>query len=171
MGAAIVLNNLGFTGYLLEEYAEARPLLQESLALCRELGHRHVAVYALTNLGGVIGALGEYGEAWQSARQALQIAREIGSSEAMLFALLGAAILLARQGNGERAAEAAALVIHHPAANRETKDRAEKLLVELEAQLPAPVMAAAQERGRARQLEEVVAEILRSDFASAYPTW
>ncbi len=160
MGAGIVLNNLGFTGYLQGEHAEARPLLQESLALCRELGHRHVAAYALTNLGGVFGALGEYGEAWQNTRQALQMAREIGSSDALLFALLGAAILLNREGERERAAEAATLILHHPAANRETKDRAGQLISELETQLPAPVMAAAQERGRARQLEEVVAEML-----------
>ncbi|MBI4315223.1 MAG: tetratricopeptide repeat protein [Chloroflexi bacterium] len=162
MGEAVSLNNLGVACHMLSEYAEARLLLQECLTLCRELGHRHIAAHALGSLGGVAGALGEYREAWQHTREALQMAREIGSVSATLFGLVSAAVLLARQEERGRAAEVAALVCHHAAANRETKDRAEKLLVELEAQLPAPVMAAAQERGRARQLEEVVAEILQT---------
>ncbi len=162
MGVAVALNNLGVACYMLGEYAEARPVLQECLALCRELGHRHIAAHTLGNLGGVAGALGEYREAWQNTREALQMAREIGSVSATLVGLVSAAVLLARQEERERAAEVAALVIHHAAANRETQYRAGQLLSELETQLPAPIMAAAQERGRARQLEEVVAEILQT---------
>ncbi|MBI5290617.1 MAG: tetratricopeptide repeat protein, partial [Chloroflexi bacterium] len=171
MGEAVSLNNLGVACHMLSEYAEARLLLQECLTLCQELGHRHIAAHALGSLGGVAGALGEYREAWKHTFGALQMAREIGSVSATLFGLVSAAVLLAGQEERERAVEVAALVLHHGAANHETKGRADQLLVQLEAHLSAPIIAAAQERGRARQLEEVVAEILRSDFASAYPTW
>jgi hypothetical protein len=78
----------------------------------------------------------------------------------MLFGLVGAAALLVGQGDRERAAQVAALVCRHPAANRETKNRAEGLLDQLQAHLPGEVMAAAQERGRAQKLEDVTADML-----------
>ena len=160
MGVAVALNNLGVAYSMLGEYAEARSLLQESLALCRELGHRHVAAHALASLGGVAGALGEYREAWQHTGEALQTATEIGSVSATLFGLVTAAALLAGQEDEERAVEVAALVFHHAAANHETKNRARQLLAQLETQLPAPTLVAAQERGRAKTLEEVAADVL-----------
>jgi tetratricopeptide (TPR) repeat protein len=159
MGEAVALNNWGVACHMLGEYAEARSLLVECLAVCRELGHRHIAAHALASLGGVAGALGEYREAWEHTREALETAREIGSVSATLFGLVSAAFLLARNEAGQQAAEVSALVYHHPAANQETKNRARQLLVELETQLPAPVIAAAQERGRARKLEDVAADI------------
>ncbi len=162
MGVAVALNNLGVACYMLGEYAEARPWLQECLALCRELGHRHIAAHTLGNLGGVAGALGEYREAWQNTREALQMAREVGSVSATLVGLVSAAVLLARQEERERAAEVAALVCHHAAANRETKDRAGQLLAELEAQLPGPTFEAARQRGQARELADLANEVLKS---------
>lgn len=161
MGEAVALNNWGVACHMLGEYAEARSLLQECLALCRELGHRHIAAHSLASLGGVAGALGEYREAWENTQEGLQMAREIGSVSATLFGLVSAAILLAKQAEQEWAVEVSALVFHHPAANRETKGRAAQLLAELDAHLPAPTMAAARERGRARQLEEVATDILK----------
>jgi len=160
MGVAVALNNWGVACHMLGEYAEARSLLQECLALCRELGHRHIAAHALASLGGVADALGEHGEAWQHTREALQIAREIGSLSAMLFGIVSAAGLPVRQDDNEWAAELAALVFHHPATNRETKDRAAQLLARLKARLPATALAATRERGRKRKPEEAVDTLL-----------
>lgn len=155
MGVAVALNNWGVACQMLGEYAEARAILQECLTLCRELGHRHIAAHALGSLGGVAGALGEYQAAWESTRKGLQMAREIGSISATLFGLVSAATLFARQGEKEQAVEVSTLIFHHPAANRETKDRAAQLLAELAEHLPLPTLLAAQERGRAKQLEAV----------------
>jgi hypothetical protein len=63
----------------------------------------------------------------------------------------------------EQAIEILALVIHHPATLGLSKDKAARLLGELEAELPPEVVAAAQERGKTRQLEEVVGEILEKN--------
>jgi predicted ATPase len=161
LGAAVALNNWGVACSNLEEYVEARPLLEECLAICRELGHRHTAAHTLGTLGGVAGALGDHNAAWQYAREGLQMAQEIASQSAMLYGLYGAAALLARQDEPERAVEVAALVYHHPATNRETKDRAGRLLAQLERSLPPPLLAAVQERGRSGRLEEAVAATLR----------
>jgi hypothetical protein len=60
----------------------------------------------------------------------------------------------------EKALEILALVVQHRATWQVYKDKAARLLAELETGLPPEVVAAAQERGKTRTLEEVVAEIL-----------
>lgn len=166
MGEVVALNNLGVACQMLGEYAEARAALTECVALCRDLGHRHILAHALGSLGGLAAASGELGQAWQYLREALQMARAIGSISATLFGLVSAAEVLAGQGQVEHAAEAAALVLGHGAANRETKNRAETLLALLEAQGPAPVLEAARARGRATNLEDLVDRLLTA-FSTA----
>ena len=166
MGEAVALHNLGVACSMLEEYAEARPLLQECLVICQELGHRHIAAHALASLGIVEWMLDDHPKGWQNTGQALQIAREIGSVSATLIALVSVVILLTGQGEQEQAVEVAVLVFHHPSTNHETKNRAKRLLDQLAAQLPAPVMAAAQARGQVLKLEEVAAEFLARLFVS-----
>jgi hypothetical protein len=58
----------------------------------------------------------------------------------------------------EGALELLALILCHPASWPWAKDRAAPLVAQLEAELPPDVVAAAQERGRARDLEVTVAE-------------
>jgi hypothetical protein len=60
----------------------------------------------------------------------------------------------------EQAVEWLALVLSHPASRQDTKDRAARLLAELESQLLSQVSAAARARGQTRSLEAVAAEIL-----------
>jgi hypothetical protein len=60
----------------------------------------------------------------------------------------------------ERAVELTALALHHPASAEETKDKANDLLEEMQAQLVASAFAEAQKRGRARDLESTVKELL-----------
>ena len=76
-----------------------------------------------------------------------------------LDVLISQAALLARSGHGERAVELAALALHHPASDGEVKARAQRLLSELQAGLSSAVYAAAQARGRVRDLEATVREL------------
>ena len=78
----------------------------------------------------------------------------------VLLTLVGIATLLAAEGEKERALELLALVLHHPLSWQWTKDRAAPLVAELEAELSPEVVAAAQARGQARDLEATVAELL-----------
>ncbi|MCC6189761.1 MAG: tetratricopeptide repeat protein [Anaerolineales bacterium] len=160
MGEAVALNNLGVACQMLGEHAQARATLTECVTLCRDLGHRHIMAHALGSLGGIAAASGELEQAWRYLREALQTARAIGSISATLFGLVSAAEVLARQGQPEYAAEAAALVVGHSAANRETKNRAETLLACLEAQGPAPLLEAARARGSAGSPDALAARIL-----------
>ena len=59
-----------------------------------------------------------------------------------------------------KALELLATVISHPATWQPIKDRATRLQAQLEADLPREVVTAALERGKTRQLAEVVAELV-----------
>ncbi len=89
---------------------------------------------------------------------------EIGTVQVTLIALVGLATLFStnKPGDTQRqwAIELLALVLNHPASTQETKDRAAHLLAELETQLLPQAVILAQERGRAKNLEALVAEAL-----------
>ena len=85
---------------------------------------------------------------------------------AVLSALVGVASVSAVEGKAELAVEPLALALNHPATRQIDRDRAQGLLDELESELPPEVLAAATARGRNRELEKVVAEILESNADS-----
>jgi hypothetical protein len=97
--------------------------------------------------------------------QALETAMAVEAAPLALLTLVGTARLLAAKGERERAAELLALVLHHPATWQWAKDRAAPLVAELEAKLSPDALAAAQERGRTRDLETTVAELLAAQGA------
>ena len=124
-------------------------------------------------LGEVALAMGEVQEARRFFRQAYQ--RVIDSQDKdwpMLLKYCAAhAMLLARAdaaADRERAAELSAMVLHHPTmleATRdiemlEARDRAQRILDQGQRELSPEVFAAAQERGRARDLWATVQELL-----------
>ena len=73
--------------------------------------------------------------------------------------VVGIATLLARPDKA-LAVELAALARHHPSSTEEMKARAKGVLDSLRAGLSAGVFAAAEERGRSRDLETTLAELL-----------
>ena len=79
-----------------------------------------------------------------------------------MHALPAMVLLLADQGQAERAVELYALVSRYPfvANSRWFEDIAGKQIAAVAATLPPEVVAAARERGRARDLEATVAELL-----------
>lgn len=169
-GVSASLANLGVVAYLLGEYEEAKKLHQESLAICREIGDQRGMARSLNNLADAACALGEYREAEACFREALTTAMAIRAMPIALHGLVGVATLLTKQAETstgldalkERAVELLAMVSHHPASLKETKDRANHLLRQLAAHLPPPLLAAAQERGQTKTLEAAVTEILNT---------
>jgi predicted ATPase/DNA-binding SARP family transcriptional activator len=165
LGVAICVDHLGTVAYLMGEYTEAKQLHQESLEISKEISYRSGIALALSHLGDVTCALREYQASGQYFRDALTMAIEIETIPVALEGLVGLAVLFTANKPGDaeckQAAELLTLVLHHPASSQETKDRAACLLAELEAQLPPQAVASAQERGRTRTLEAVVAEILK----------
>ena len=166
----IAFRNFGDTAFALGEYEEAKECYQDALVHYKDVSRDEGIAYSLDCLGNVALAMGDYPEAKRYYQQALKIPIDIRTVRASLDVLVGLATLLAhtergvREGNAallvERASELVALVLHHPASVKETRERAQRLLDELQAELPPAVFAAAEERGQARDLQATVAELL-----------
>ena len=155
-GYALLL--LGSVALAEEAYAEAQVMLQESAALYaeEEMGWiPAVLAYAARRLGQLT-------QAREHLHNALRTATEIGAFVPLMYALPAIALLLADQGEKERAVELYALASRYPlvAHSRWFEDVARQHIGAIAATLPPDVVAAAQERGRARDLEATVAELL-----------
>ncbi len=144
------------------KYAEARQLLQEAVAVLQEIGQRGELGWPLAALGAAELGLGNVSQARQYFRQALQTATETRSFMTAALTITGVALFLAVQGEAERAVELYALMSRYPAAanSRIAEDVVGRFVGVAAATLPPDVVAAAQARGRARDLDATVAELL-----------
>ena len=106
--------------------------------------------------------VGDHQESGEYFHEALRFALEVRAVPQILIGLVGIATLLAssERPDLERSAELLAFFLSHPASYKTTQDKAKRGLAELASDLPPEVMAAAQERGKASELERVVAEVL-----------
>jgi hypothetical protein len=118
--------------------------------------------WPLALLAGTARGLSRLSEARQHLCEALQIAAEIRDVVTPMYALPVAALLLADLGEAERAVDIYALASRYGfvAHSRLWEDIAGCEIDALAATLPPEVVAAAQERGRARDLETTVKELL-----------
>jgi tetratricopeptide (TPR) repeat protein len=150
------LSQQGTAAYLEGSYAEAKQRYLESIECSQETGERWRAGPALIGLGYTTCALGDFEAAGQYLRAALQTAMDIESLWIAVESLVGWARLLTASDPGEavagQAIELLAFVLQHPSCSQEARDRATLLLAELEGRLSPAVVAAAKERGLARDL-------------------
>jgi predicted ATPase/DNA-binding SARP family transcriptional activator len=157
--SCFLLSSVALAG---EAYGEAQQLLEESVAVCREVGRQDELGWALAALGITVRGLGQRSQAREHLSEALRTAVEIGAFAPLLYALPGIAVLLVDQGEQERAVELYALASRYPfvANSRWFEDIVGKHIAAVAATLPPEVVAAAQARGRARDLEATVKELL-----------
>ena len=85
------------------EYDRAATLLQESLALFRELGDRQGIADSLNNLGLVAWHRSDYGRATAAHEEALALRRQLGDKRGIASSLGNLAIVTWHQGDYERA--------------------------------------------------------------------
>ena len=161
--------DIGFTLYVLGSialvkgaYTEAQRLLQESIATFREADKWDELAWALACAGYAARGLGQVVQARRHLCEALRIGAEVGAFQRLITALPATALLLADQGEPERAIELYALASRYPyvANSRWFEDVAGRHIASMAAGLPADEVAAAQERGRARDLDATVNELL-----------
>jgi DNA-binding SARP family transcriptional activator/predicted ATPase len=161
LAMADMLNNLGYINHhYLDNLEKAKQYYKESLSVGREIGHRQGATSTLSNLGHLHVLLGEHALAWEYLREALSESTAIGVTPLTLDALAGVALLRAENGQGDSAAELVGLIVNHPAVEADSVHVAETILAGLRDTLATEQLGAAQERGRAMELDAVVAELL-----------
>ena len=130
--------------------------------MSRRAGTRAHLGQALGVRAHVARGLGQAGQAWECVDQALRLGVECQAIHPLLLALPVVALLLADQGQAERAVELYALAWRHPVVSnsRWYEDIAGRELAAVAALLPLEVRTAAQARGRARDLWATAQELL-----------
>jgi tetratricopeptide (TPR) repeat protein len=144
-------------------HAQAHAHFQKSLAVWkRHAGGMRRWIGRVACLGLAACGMGRRAEAREHLMVELREAIEFRQFAPLMVALSGLALLLADEGEAERAVELYALAARHPfvANSRWFEDVAGKHIAAVAAALPADVVAAAQERGRARDLDATVVELL-----------
>jgi tetratricopeptide (TPR) repeat protein len=143
-------------------YAQAYHLLQESLAHLREYADQPWDVHHSTWLGLAARGLERRDEAWRHLATALERTGKGPRFLELMTVLAGIALLLADEGQVERAMELYALASRYPfvANSRWFEDVAGNQMKAAAATLPEAVVTAARNRGQARVLHATVAELL-----------
>jgi predicted ATPase/DNA-binding SARP family transcriptional activator/uncharacterized protein HemY len=158
IGQAIALSNLGEVAHARGAYHEALDCYQEALSIGRDIQNQRTIVACLNNLGDTACALGDYVGAQAYLAEALEIATQTQVVAMQLKVLVNLAVLFAKQDRRERAAALLGLAYHHPASHRETQEKAERLLDEMELTL---------QDGAPRSSDVVVAEVLEEISSGA----
>ena len=163
-GISIGLSNLGYVIYRLGDYEEAKQLLQESLTLRREIGYPRGIAVTLNNLGHVAGASGDFEACKTYYFESLKIALGIGAIPLALGALGGLAVPLVNEGRKTLACDLLALVLHHPASNKETRNRTMRYLNAAWETLSAPMADKAQNPipDHEREFSQLVGAVLET---------
>jgi predicted ATPase/DNA-binding SARP family transcriptional activator len=164
-------SHLGDVAMAVGDDEEAKAYHQRALARYRDegiywkeepeaIGGSWGVPVSLQRLGDVALAQGDLAEAGRYYGLALDAAADRPEGGLKPHVFLGPAALLARTGDAERAVEVAALARHHPASIEETRGKAGELLDGLRSKLSPDAYAAAEARGRARDLEATMRELL-----------
>jgi predicted ATPase len=155
------LGDLAEAANALGDYAQAELYVRKAFRVLPE-GEVHYdrGSWEYRNLGLAACGLGNYADARRHLHRSLELTVAEQRPSRHLLTFVGVARVLAKQGDKERALELLALVTHHRFSWQLAKDQAAPLIAELEAELPPEVVAAAWERGRDRDLDATVAELL-----------
>jgi tetratricopeptide (TPR) repeat protein len=167
--------SLGWTHYVRAgialgqaRYDHAQALLQASLRASRPIKQRMTEALALVSLGYTRCLSGNLEQARRDLAEGLQVGREASIGSALVHGVAGIALLKARQTDALSADEAAravelyALASQDPlvASARWFEDVVGRHVSAAAAKLAPELIAAAQARGRARDLDATIKELL-----------
>jgi predicted ATPase/DNA-binding SARP family transcriptional activator/Tfp pilus assembly protein PilF len=159
-GEAAALHNLGYIHFKSQRYDKARARFEASLKISKMID----SLTLMAATGMWIGMLALEQQDFPNARRhlvkALRIAYENHALTRVTDVLYRIGDLLQRTGKSEAAVEYLTFVRYHSATDDRVRNEAEDILAELAAVLPPEVLEAAQIRGRAHTLEELVSDVL-----------
>ena len=146
----------------LDRYDEALVVLQKSVPEFDETGQRNELGLVLGTLGYTLYKLGNLAQARKHLAEALQLGVEIRAFMPLYVALPTAALMLADQGEKEQAVELYALISRYlpVAKSRWFADVFGQHIEAVAVTLSPEIAAAAESRGRSRNVWEVVKTVL-----------
>jgi predicted ATPase/DNA-binding SARP family transcriptional activator len=161
------LHHLGCVELALGNLAQARRFYQEMMTICEGWDFQYGMAAALTGLARVALAKGELAEAREHLLRALGTPPHTRAIQHTIETIAAVVELQQAEGQWEKATEWCAALLSWPATPNYAPETTQHLRTELEgrlrqleAQLLPEVFAAAVARGRARQIDEVVAELV-----------
>jgi tetratricopeptide (TPR) repeat protein len=160
---------LGCVALVTEEPASAKKLLQDGVALAREVGYAYILPVFLSTLAVAHRRLQELEPMRMCLLEAIQIAANSRSRLGGFSVLSAAALALLDRGEAERTVELYALARRNPlmANSQWFLDVFGDEIAAVAATLPPDLVAAAEARGRERDLWETIAELLE-EFGGAW---
>lgn len=158
-GMAEALGHLARVALAQADYGEASDAYRHSCAIYRRTGDRGGLARALGGLGLAACRSGDIAAAQQHLRQAFALAAELRFVPLLLAILASAAEALLRAGQQHLAVELLALILRHPASERETSDRSQRLLFEAEGVFAQEQFAALLARAQTLELDTAIARL------------
>lgn len=141
-------------------YDEAHQHGMDGLQTSLQLGHPLVIANALNNLGELALRVHDYTNANDYFRQALDTARRTGAIALAAHTMTGLAALMIDQGETLLAVELLGLAQTHRSSDGVAKSRAAELLARVQPYLPPEDFAAALERGKTADLNQLIDRLL-----------
>jgi predicted ATPase/DNA-binding SARP family transcriptional activator len=160
---------LGWTQYVMGmirlaqgNLEEAKRRLQTSVIAYRPLEQRMEMANALAILGYSRCLSGQFDQAWCDLAESLRIGRRVQAFPPLFSGVAGFALLHALKGNAERAIELYEVASKMPLVEKSQwfREVIGQYIEAAAADLRSDVVAAARERGRQRDLQETVEELL-----------
>jgi predicted ATPase/DNA-binding SARP family transcriptional activator len=160
IGQALLL--LGCVALAEQQYAEASRYLEESVAVYRGTGQPDDIACATAISAYAACGSGQLARAHETLSAALQMATELQYAYPIMYGLPAVGLLLAHQGEAERAVELYETASHYPlvVSSRWFADIAGATIDAAAANLPVEVVAEAKARGQARDLHATLSELL-----------
>ncbi|MCA9975011.1 MAG: tetratricopeptide repeat protein, partial [Anaerolineales bacterium] len=172
-GVAWSVRNLGIIAYVLGDYEQARSYYEESLALHQQVNNVWGSIALLNDLGRTAFAMGDEETAVSHYRAALHLYHDNPVLPTSFPVVVDWARLLMKQGEKARALTYLTLVVQNPnfnpvAVDHFTRSKAERLLAELQADLPPQMLAEVEAAVQQRDYNEVIIELLEMDTAGLH---
>jgi tetratricopeptide (TPR) repeat protein len=162
-GLSYAYRGLGNIAQAQGDHQQALDLFRKSLDTLIELGARQDIARVKAEMSRSIFALGNDAETWRTLCESLRIAIETKGWFIVMEALTGLAGLQAKRGDLKSAYELVLVVLYHPFAIPDARDRAAHLRNELEALLSSQQIEAIQARVQSKTIEDSLNEILNFD--------
>jgi tetratricopeptide (TPR) repeat protein len=100
---AVVLHNLGSIAIEQGDYQAARPIVEETLSLHRQLGYKEGLALSFLNLGNIAHEQGDFEAAKTAHEESLSLSRELGDKTGVAFTLLNLGHVARSQGDNAAA--------------------------------------------------------------------
>jgi predicted ATPase/transcriptional regulator with XRE-family HTH domain len=161
-GLGISYRGLGLVAQAQNKHPEAIVSLRRSLQIFTELGSHWDVARTLSDIAQSTFAIGNDSEAGLLWRESLRLAMDTRGLLAAIDAIVGIAGMETKEGNTQQALELVTVVLNHPAATQEARNRAQVLQGILSSQLKPNQFESIQSRVKNKSFQSTVDDILKS---------